>query len=151
MGYYMRYISCDSQPIDLEMMDAALKQVDPAYHLRVSNIRGLGEIFYNDFNCGEIEVNGPEDDIFADDITEFRELVGPATTLHEQHVLDVLNQATWIVAVETFWEGDQSEAVLSRIDPLWDWLFINRKGILQADLEGFYDESGLIVPRSFMT
>ncbi|MBL8166232.1 MAG: hypothetical protein JNJ61_29885 [Anaerolineae bacterium] len=150
MGYYMRYISFDSQPIDLGTIETALKQIDAAYHVRVSDIPGLGELFHGEFSCGEIEINGSEDDIFADDITEFRELVGEATTLHEQHVLDVLNQATWMVAVETFWEGDQSEAVLSKIDPLWDWLFINRKGVLQADFEGFYDESGVIVPRNFM-
>ena len=49
-----------------------------------------------------------------------------------------------------FWEGTDSEATFALFDALWDWLFANRRGILQADSEGFYNADGLLVERKFM-
>jgi hypothetical protein len=34
---------------------------------------------------------------------------------------------------------------LKAIDPLWRWLHANRRGLLQADGEGYYDAKGLVL------
>ena len=35
--------------------------------------------------------------------------------------------------------------MLQRLQPLWDWLFLFRSGVLHADGEGYYDADDLIV------
>lgn len=151
MGYYMRYISTDEKVVTLSMLDAALKQADAAYTIRPDGqLENLGDLFCGETLLAQIEINLPEDDIFEDDIREFVDLVGKPDETGAQQVLDVLNGATFMVAVEAFWQGDDSESTLIKLDPLWDWLFANRKGISQADSEGFYDADRLILERHFM-
>ena len=57
----------------------------------------------------------------------------------------MLRRATAIVCLQVLWQGRDSEATFSKIDLLWQWLFLFRRGVMQADGEGFYDEDGLIV------
>jgi hypothetical protein len=64
-------------------------------------------------------------------------------------VREVLANVKAMVVVEAFWQGEESEATLAKLDPLWDWLFAHYNGLSQADNEGFYDQSGLILERSF--
>lgn len=150
MGYYMRYLMADARPVDLKMLENALQAIDPDYHIQEDGqIENFGDLFHAGKLYARVEINSPEDDIFEDDLSEFKDLVGEGTDAFEQQVLDVLNKATAIVAVEMFWEETDSEPTLEKIDPLWDWLFENRVGVLQADSEGFYDSTGLIVPRNF--
>ncbi|MBZ0283329.1 MAG: hypothetical protein K8L97_21515 [Anaerolineae bacterium] len=151
MGYYMRYIATDTTTISLEVLEAALKLIDAAYAIKPdSQIDNLGDLFYGDMRMAQLEINVPDDDIFEDDINEFRDLVGTADEPGARQVLDVLEAATCMIAVEAFWEGENSEGTLAKLDPLWDWLFANRKGMSQADSEGFYDANGLILERRFM-
>ncbi len=60
-------------------------------------------------------------------------------------MLAVLDGAQAIVGMEAEWTGSDAEPVLSRLDPLWDWLFEQRQGLLQMDTEGFYDADGLVL------
>lgn len=151
MGYYMRYLATDTNTIDLGVLETALKRIDPAYAIKVDGqIDNLGDLFYGDIRLAQLEINLPDEDIFEDDINEFRDLVGSGDEPGVRHVLDVLESATCMIAVEAFWEGEDSEGTLAKLDPLWDWLFANYMGISQADSEGFYDAKGLILERRFM-
>jgi hypothetical protein len=149
MGYYMRYFMTDGREITLPIVEAALRSVDPAYQVVVSDWDDFGDLLYADLKIAVIEINRPDDEIFQDDVAEFQDVVGNGDNPVEQRVRDVLAATRAIIAVEALWEDTNSETTLVRIDPLWDWLYANRDGLSQADGEGFYDRSGLILERHF--
>ncbi len=149
MGYLMRYFSTDTPPITLSHIEAALKQVDAAYAITNIEVDDLGDLMYGDIHCAIVEINRPGDDMFEDDVSEFLDLVGKGDGAAEQLVRQTLTNATALIVIEALWQGENAEPVLSKIDPLWDWLFANYQGLSQADSEGFYDQSGLILERNF--
>jgi hypothetical protein len=150
MGYYMRYIVADERLLSLAAVGEAISAIDPRYLIRPTDLDELVEVLYDGKLYGQIEMNVPRDDLFEDDITAFMEMIGTPTSQEERLVMATLTAATQIIAVEMFWEGTASEATFALFDPLWDWLFTNRRGILQADTEGFYSADGLLVERKFM-
>jgi hypothetical protein len=150
MGYFMRFISGDARLLDLEAVGAILREVDPQYVMRPTDLDDLVEVVYDGQLYGQIEIDQQGDELFEDDISAFLEMLGTPATSQEQMVADALTTATQIIAVEMFWEGTASEATFEKFDPLWAWLFANRRGILQADTEGFYGAEGLLVERKFM-
>jgi hypothetical protein len=42
-------------------------------------------------------------------------------------------------------QGRSNEETLGLLAPLWDWLTTSRRGLVQADGEGFYDQGELIL------
>lgn len=150
MGYYMRYIAADERPLSLAAISEALSLINPRYLMRPTDLDDLVEVLYDNNLYGQIEINRPGDELFEDDISAFIEMIGEASTSEERLVMMTLTAATQIIAVEMFWQGTDSEATFALFDPLWDWLFANRRGILQADTEGFYNAEGLLVERKFM-
>lgn len=145
MGYYQRYITTDPRDITLPILAVALRQIDEAYTLTTSPLDDLADLIHGDVLCGQIEINRRGDDLFDEDIADLQELVEGSGGAHELRVLDTLANAQTMVAVEATWDGDNSESVLSKLDPLWNWLFKNRPGLLQADNDGFYDHDELIL------
>ncbi len=148
MGYLMRFISTDERPITLAMVEVALKQVDKAYAITNVEINDMGDFLHGDVRCAVIEINRPGDDIFDDDIEAFQQMMR-GDSIVERRIIDVLGNAKSMIVVEAFWEGLSAEPVLEKIDPLWHWLFENYAGLSQADGEGFYDRSGLILERKY--
>ncbi len=147
MGYYLRYFMADTRPIQLQQIKDRFESLDPAYGLEPDIVDDLGRLTYNGKLIALIEINRAGEEIFDDDLDEFKALIGTPTTEAEHRVYAHLTDATAIIAVEAFWKEADMEDTLSRIDPLWEWLFSQRAGILQADGEGFYDPHGLIVER----
>lgn len=150
MGYFMRFILGDPRTLDFATIGEVLTSIDPRYVMRPTDLDDLVEVVYDGTLYGQIEIDSHGDELFEDDISAFTEMLGPATTHEEIVVANALKAATQIVAVEMFWEGTNGEATFEKFDPLWDWLFANRQGILQADTEGFYNAEGLLVERKFM-
>lgn len=149
MGYTMRYITTDAGDISLALIEAALKQVDAAYTIANTDVPDIGDLMHGDTRLGVIEINRPGDDIFDDDLAEFHDLVGTGDSPAQQRVLNVLDSAQAMIAVEAEWPGTDAEPVLGKLDDLWDWLFDHHPGLLQADAEGFYDGDELILERRF--
>ena len=145
MGYYMRYITTDSQPITLSMLEVGLQAADMSYRIIDTQIENTGDLFHGDVVCGQMEINLPGDGIFEDDIAELKLLVGTGDSPAEARVRRTLDEAKAIIAVEAIWQETDSETVLEQIDPLWDWLFDRYDGLLQADNAGFYDRDQLIL------
>lgn len=140
MGYYMRYIATEDPEISLSDLEQTLKQIDPAYSIDES-----GELTHDGDLYGVAEIYRVGDDSFADEIEELKEFVEDAAGPRQADVLKVLDEAKATIGVQVLWQGREVEETLQKIDPLWEWLLANRKGLLQADGEGFYDESGLIL------
>lgn len=150
MGYFMRFISEDASLLDFESLADVLRGLDARYILRPTDLNDLVEVLYDGQLYGQVEINPRGDELFDDDISAFLEMLGSPSTAGEQQVAQTLSAATQIIAVEMFWQGTNPEPTFEKFDPLWDWLFANRRGILQADTEGFYGAHGLLVERKFM-
>jgi hypothetical protein len=149
MGYFMRYFTTSQLPISPDLLNEVLKSIDGKYHLENTDLESLGRLTYADQFLGTLEFNSPDDEIFQDDRESFLDVLGKPVSEAENEVEQVLTAATALLVAEVYWEGTQAEEALKRFDPLWDWLFENRPGLLQADQEGFYNRGGLLVERRF--
>lgn len=148
MGYYMRFILTDDQPISLAAIETALKQVDPAYALTDVQLEPFehGHLTHDGALYGEIEINDvdpKEDEEFEEFREDIEETGKPASK--RKTVLNLLQQAKRMVVIRVLWQGRETEPTLQKIDPLWEWLFTSRKGLLYAEGEGFYDSTGLVL------
>jgi hypothetical protein len=139
MSYFMRYISTDATPITLAQLEQGLQAVNPTYRV-VDSVLHLGDEVY-----GDIEINYPSDELFADEIAELQEAVRDAHGKQKRVVLNVLQQATTIIAVQVLYQNREIETTLQALDPLWTWLFTNRQGLLQVDGEGYYAGTKLLL------
>jgi hypothetical protein len=139
MSYYMRFIATDGKPIALAELEAGLKTVDPGYSLSEGILRFEGEIF------GEVDLNLPGDGLFETEIENLREFLDEVEDGDRSRVEKTLRNAKAIVAVTPIHGAREEEATSEAIDPLWDWLFDHHTGLLQIDLEGYYDAQGELI------
>lgn len=148
MGYYMRYIVVDEGDLTITALENILKQVDPAYSISDVSVLPRGEsgvLTHGQDVYGEIEINKSGSDLLEEEQEELEEFLEDSTGKQKDTVLHTPENAQATVAIRVLWQDRQVEDTLSRIDPLWEWLFENHKGLLQVDGEGYYDSSGLIL------
>jgi hypothetical protein len=143
MGYYMRYISADSRPLELGELAKVLADQDPAYRLTFEGNEGI--LHYGEILIGHLELNLPGDGIFDEELAELREFAEDADGAAESPVPAVLNRALAVLAVRVLRGTGETETILQRLDPIWAWLFEHRRGLMQADGEGYYDSRGLVL------
>lgn len=140
MSYFMRYISTDDLEITLEILNKELQAVNQRYSVDES-----GELRFGDDVLGVVEINAPGQELFDEEIEELQEFVHDARGWKKKEVLKTFDAAKAIVAVQVLSGGQDSIQVLEKLMPLWDCLMSNRTGLLQADDEGYYNKSGLIL------
>ena len=147
MGYYMRFVVVDDKDVFLSKINSGLKQIDPAYSIEYDNdADDVGDLTFSGDIYGALEINRPGDGLFDEEIDELKEFLEDAGGERKPEVLQVLSDAKAIIALQVLQQGRaSSEETLERIDPLWEWLFANYKGLMQADAEGYYDSQGLII------
>lgn len=145
MGYFMRFFIVSAAQVQLSDISEALVAVDPTYALVPdAQLDDFGELYISGQRCAEIEINRPDDEIFIEEIAEYRALLQHTKAPMGTDVSAMLNRTRAIITVEAFWKGNDPEPVLERIDPLWDWTFEKFEGLLHVDGDGFYDKDGLI-------
>jgi len=147
MGYYMRFIVTDDKEISLSKINSGLKKIDAAYSIEFDNdVDDAGDLTYNGDIYGALEINRPSDGLFDEEIDELNEFLEDSEDERKSEVLQVLNDAKVIVALQVLQQGRTTdEETLVKIDLLWEWLFANYKGMMQADAEGYYDAQGLVI------
>lgn len=139
MGYYMRYIVTDDQPLLLSDIESGLKSVDPDYAITDDELHHGSELY------GEIEINPRGGELCDEELGELEEFAKDSEGENKQRVIDALRGAKAILALRVLWQGRDPEPSLEKLDPLWEWLLSNRQGLMQADDEGYYDATGLIL------
>ncbi|MDC0935462.1 hypothetical protein OAS39_04175 [Pirellulales bacterium] len=139
MGYYMRFIVEDDTPLTLEVVDSALKTYDAQYAIRD------GGLYFEEDIYGEIEINKHGEELCNAELQELREFVEDAAVGQQDRVLENLREAKCMVVLRVLSQGRDTDSTLKVLDPLWEWLFTYRRGLLQADGEGYYDVDGLIL------
>lgn len=150
MGYYIRFFDTTDEPLTLDAVESALRAQDPAFRLeRIDAEFGeavpQADLYRAGDLLGEVEINTPGDDIFEGEIEEMLELVQQSESLNRQRVETVLHAAKRTVSVRVLYQGREIDETLVAINPLWQWLFTTRAGLLQADGEGYYDAEELIL------
>jgi hypothetical protein len=147
MGYYMRYITTDKQEITIALLESVLKQIDPQYSIANAQTTSSqsGDLMYGNEIYGQIEINSAGDNLFEEELEELKELLEDSKGKGKKIVSQTLSNAKTTVAIQVLWQERETEATLSKIDPIWKWLFANRKGLLQPDGEGYYDGTKLIL------
>lgn len=147
MPYRMRYFDTSDEPLSIKDIEGAMKREDPAYRLEIleDSKAPVADLYLRDSIYAQIEINQAGDGLFDEEIREMLDLLLEAEGKGRKRVEKVLKTAKRTIAVQVLSQGRDSEETLSGIDPLWQWLFLTRKGLLQADGEGYYDEDGVIL------
>jgi hypothetical protein len=143
----MRFFDTTKKSLAISEIDGALKEVDPKYRLDIPGKAKIpqADLYHGDNLCGELEINKPGDGLFDDEIEEMLEFLEDAKGKSRQTVEKVLRGAKRIVVMRVLSQGRKAKQTFARLDPLWEWLFANRTGLLQADGEGYYDKVKLIL------
>jgi len=146
MGYYMRYFITDKKIINLKEILDYLQSIDKHYTIRIEDESGNSVVLmYKNEPYGEIELNFREDEIFETEQIEFFKFLEDVKQGKVRKIKKYLNKSTSVLVIRVLWQERTCEETLQKIDPIWEWLFKNRKGVLQADGEGFYNSKGLIL------
>jgi hypothetical protein len=134
----MRFYDTDPRPLHISELRAGLREIDPAFDIE-GDSRDSGFLLYSGEVYADISIDSPDSNYFdyeADSLTaEAAAAKGPG----KEHVEAVLRDAQRSIVASVRSGGRDCETNLSRMDVLWDWLFIHRSGLLHAEGEGFYD------------
>ena len=147
MGYCMRFIAPDNSNLDISSLEKALQAVDNRYRLAAdkSGPPLSADIFHGSERYGQLKVDTPGDGLFEKEIKELRKLLEETKKGNVKRVATGLVNAKAIVVVQVLCQDRETGETLERIDPLWEILFQQHDGLLQADGEGYYDTSALIL------
>ena len=145
MGYYMRFINTDTRPITAAHLRSALVGADPGYDIEIDDTAAT--INHSGVTIAHVEINTPGDGLFDEERDELVEFASDASGDRSAmaRVVATLRAATSIVAAQVLFGTGDVEQTLTRLDPLWTWLLQNRQGLVQADSEGYYDASGIVL------
>ena len=150
MPYYMTFFVDHPDSVGFDEIEAGLKADDPVYRIDVleraaTDPFDTADLYYDDDVYARIEINRPGDRLFHNELQAFSEAVQYGGQGQASRVIRLLRRARVIVRVHVLWSGRDRELTLRRLEPLWEWLFVFRCGVLHADGEGYYDADGLIV------
>lgn len=140
MGYYMRFFVEDGRPVTLDEVANGLRGIDPGFRLEAD-----GNLHRADQLLGQLEINSADDELFSEEINEFLEMIEGAGSRGKEKIADRLKQVTATLSVQVLSQGRTFEQTLDLLDPLWNWLLEHRRGLVQADGEGFYDGRELVL------
>ena len=139
----MRYIVADEQLVSLEDIGKAFAKAGVEYD--VDGEETEVTITYQGRPIGHVTLNVPGDGLFEEERDELIEFAEEGNEPQKRRVIDVLRAAREIVAVQVLFGNGDTGWTLDRLSPLWTWLQSNRRGLVQADGEGYYDGHDLIL------
>ncbi|MCU0316410.1 MAG: hypothetical protein MUC92_07440 [Fimbriimonadaceae bacterium] len=139
--YIMRFVSEQGPALNLNAASSHLESLDPDYSLGDD-----GLLNYAGHDLCFLDIVHANDDGFQEEIEELIEMVKDLATPRKEVVLSVLRNAKQLVVSEINFGDKETEFVLSKLDPLWLWLFERHQGLLQVDGEGYYQGAKLILP-----
>lgn len=148
MGYYMRFFDTSEELLSIHEIEKGLKEKDSTFRVDVpkSGTETAGVLYRGDDLYAEIEINQPGDGLFDSEIQEMLEfLEDDAPGEGRDRVKCTLTGTKRIISLRVVHQDRDPEETFDGLNNLWKLLFATRKGVLQADGEGYYDEGGLIL------
>jgi hypothetical protein len=144
LGYYMRYIVSDDPPVDLDDIRSVFAEAGSG--CVVDGEDPEATIAYRGQPIGHVTLNVPGDGLFDEERDELIDFAQDADSESAKaRVVGILRDARSIVAIQVLFGERDTDQTLDRLIPLWTWLQANRRGLLQADGEGYYDGPDLIL------
>ena len=140
----MQFVLSGDQKTTLLQIARGLKKNDSKYRFE------SGEYFLHGSDLlGKVEVYCPGEELFHSQIEWLRCRANSREESAKESVLQVLEKASGILFLQVLQESLSDEQTISLLQPLWDWLFAHRKGLLYVDAEGFWNAQGLLLPDPF--
>lgn len=149
----MRYVTSSAVEPTLGELAEALVTCDETYRLeeREGKAEVLATVHHGNRRIGTLAIHTIGDDIFEDEMEGLRDGLDAAVeedeSLEEEadRVRVLLDGAQSMVVLQVVFGSEEPEDVLSLVDPLWQVLFEDFPGMLQADGEGWHDENGSVL------
>ncbi|MFQ3566918.1 MAG: hypothetical protein SNJ59_07945 [Aggregatilineales bacterium] len=139
----MRFIMTDGDPPSLDELESAVRLRHPdAVIMRESADGDGGDLLVGDVPYAVIERSPRNDLLCQEDLDELREELLKQDDPNRAVALNIIDRATGMVVVQVLRSGHEDPEPLA---VLWDWLFAKRQGLLQVDLEGFFDRDQRVV------
>jgi hypothetical protein len=138
----MRFLITDPGAVDLADLAKSLRATNRRYHCDFK-ARG-GTVTLGDDEIASIKVHRPGDGTFDEELVELEESASEGSGAGEAKVADTLATVQTIFAAELPGKSKNRDGSRDAMEPVWEWLFSNRRGLLQVDSEGYYNEAGLI-------
>ena len=147
MGYYMRFITTEKKPSSIGELNALLQTRKANWNLEIEEAskRPSADIKFGEHLLGELELNQPGDGLFDEEIEELLEFIEEDCKGDRSRVENLLRNATAAYVVRVLSQGRESGETLEYLDVFWEVLFQRHDGLLQADAEGYYDDSGIVL------
>jgi hypothetical protein len=143
MSYLMRFILTDGDPPSLNELEVVICLRHPeAVIVRETADGDSGDLLVGDVPYAVIERSLRHDPLCQEDLDELREELLKQDDENRAVALDVIDRATGMIVVQVLRAGHEDPEPLAA---LWDWLFAKRQGLLQVDLEGFFDRDQRVV------
>lgn len=142
----LRFFMADERSLTLSQLETNLQQVNPAYKINDVSTRSAEAGIFNigPDVLGQLEIKRYGRKNFDHEIKEFTEVMQTTKRANKQVVTDVLEN-TKVIVVLTLPPGSRENGdIQEKVEPLWEWLFANRTGLLHIDEEGFYRGMELI-------
>lgn len=146
MGDYFRFFYFDDPPPAFSWLEEGFRAISPRFRLRVDPAAAnVADLILRDDVYAEIEINSAGGDLYQEDLADLRDQLEhpPAEDIEAvNRVLSLLEQARGLIAVRL---TDFGSVDYDAIDPIWDWLFSQRDGLLEIDDEGYHDRDGQVL------
>lgn len=147
MGYYMRFFTTDKNTSSIDDLNPLLQARHPSWRLKTLDgaSNPSADIMFGEKLLGELEVNKPGDGLFEEEIDELLDFIDASNKGDREGVEELLQNATAAYVVRVLLRGRDRESTLETLDIFWEVLFQQHSGMLQADSEGYYDSSGMVL------
>jgi hypothetical protein len=139
----MRYIVADERPLTVEDVRRAFAVEEEDYV--VDGEDPEAGVALDGRMIAHVTINVPGDGLFEDERAELSEAAEAGEGPGKASVLETLANARAILAVQVLFGNSDTDETLDALAPLWSWLQDNRRGLLHADGEGYYDTDALIL------
>lgn len=142
MTLRMRFLITDPGAINLADLAKSLRATNRRYLAEFDD--SAGTITLGSDEIASIAIFTPGDRTFDDQLAELEDLASEGTGAGEARVADTLATVQAIFSAELPGKASRRDGSREALEPVWEWLFGSRTGLLQVDSEGYYDEEGLI-------
>ena len=136
----MRFFVEDDRPLTFDELSSGLHSIDPEFRIEAE-----GGVYRGDQLLGQMEISTAGDERFQDEIDDFVGMIDRTEDERKEEVAGRLRQVTAMLAVQVLMQQRTLAQTLALLDPLWAWLLVHRRGLVQADGEGFYEGMDLIL------
>ena len=143
MSYHMRFFDLSPKPLTFAAIETALRVTDPGYRLDANG--PVASLWLSEKALGEMEIHAPGDGAFERVVGERVAALAASEDEYREAVEAALHSSRQLIQIRLDVLEEDLDDSLEAIDPLWDWLFDSREGLLHAEGEGYYQDGEMLL------